>query len=189
MRHALLPLSLVPALLAGCASQGPFPSLAPRAIEQELGDARVATGRCRDAQAAADGCFDPAQTASAQPAAITPDDPQLRSRVAELLGSARRGQSDFTALLPRASQQAARAGSSGSESWVAAQQEVSRLEAARSATVDSLAALDGLVIARSRQPTSAGDYEALLAAAEEARRLADTQQAEIDRIGTLLSPA
>ena len=45
------------------------------------------------------------------------------------------------------------------------------------------------VIARSRQPTSAGDYEALLAAADEARRLADAQQAEIDRIGALLSPA
>ena len=189
MRHALLPLSLLTPLLAGCAAQGPFPSLAPRAVEQELGDARVATGRCRDAQIAGDGCFAPGQTAPAQTAAVTPDDPQLRGRVAELLQAARRGQSEFAELLPRASRQAARAGAAGSESWVAAQQEVSRLEAARSATVDALAALDALVIARSREATSAADYEAILAAADEARRLADAQQGELQRIGASLNPA
>ena len=189
MRGPFLPLLSVPLLLAACASQGSFPSLAPRAVERELGDVPPATGRCRTAQNTSDGCYAPGPAAPPQAAATAPDDPQLRSEVSDLLAAARRGQSGFAALLPRARQQAARAGSAGSEAWVAAQQEVSRLEAARSATVDAVAALDALVIARSRQPTSAADYEAVLAAAEEARRLAEAQQAELQRITASLNPA
>ena len=189
MRPAILPLAAFAALLAGCAAQGPFPSLAPRAIEQEMGDLPVSAGRCGAGATRQDGCFAPGGAQPAQAAAAMPDDPQLRARVSEMLVNARRGQSEFTGLLARASERAARAGAAGSENWVAAQQEVSRLEAARSATVDALAALDALVIARSREPTSGGDYEALLAAAEEARRLAEAQQAELDRIAASLSPA
>ena len=164
-------------LLPGCAARGDFPSLAPRAVEGELSPAAACRGEA--------ACEAPA---SPPVAAAIPDDPQLAARISELTVRARSGDTAFAALLPEARRSAARAGRSGSEPWIEAQQLVSRLEAARSPTVDALAELDALAIARSEsRGTSPQDRERVLAAAQQIRALADAQRAEVDRLNGQLS--
>ena len=174
-----LPLGL-PALLAACAPQGEFPSLAPRAVERDF------------AGTPAPPCMPPGSKPAAPPAAApaaapVPSDPILAARVTALVEQGRRGQSSFATQLAGARASSRRAGAAGSEAWIAAQQDISRLEAARALTVDALAELDSLLLARSNAPTSAQDRDALLAAAEEVRRLAEAQQAEVDRLSAPLS--
>jgi hypothetical protein len=166
-------------LLSGCAAQGPFPSLAPRAVERDLTGGSAPVG-CPDIGAPA-----PEPPPSTLPPANA--DPQLGARAAELLAAAQAGQADFAAALPTARAAAEGAGAAGTESWVAAQLEISRLEAARARTVDALAELDALAIRRSDVPVSDEDYEAVLAAVEEVRALTQAQQAELDSIRGLLS--
>jgi hypothetical protein len=145
--------------LAACAQPGNFPSLAPRAIEFA-------------------GDEEPSRPA-APPVAT---EAALLSRINELKEQARAGQNAFEGSLSRTSRAAARAGVSGSESWVAAQQELSRLEADRGPTLAALAALDRLTVERSSQATAETDFQTLLAATEEVRALAEGQQAQIDRL-------
>jgi|GEM_PF-523543 len=165
------------ALLSACAAQGPFPSLAPRAVERELSG--QAAPPCPTAQAPA---------VSPAPPPPLPEDAQLAARVTALLASARSGQGAFAEFLPRASASAARAGAAGSDSWIAAQQDISRLEAARAQTLDALAELESLSVARSGDPaTNEADRASVLAAAEEVRALSGAQQAEIARLSGLLS--
>jgi hypothetical protein len=173
--HLLIPtLSL---LLAGCAGQGDFPSLAPRAVEGELSPAAA----CRGGDACAPTAPPPA------PAPIA-DDAQLAARISQLVARARDGDKAFATLLPEARRSVARAGGSGSEPWIEAQQLVSRLESARSATVDALAELDALGIARSQDGgTNAADRERVLAAVQEIRALAEAQRAELVRLNGQLS--
>lgn len=153
-------------LLAGCAERGPFPSLAQREVERE-------------------NRFDePVRT----PPAAAPD-PALAAAVSELLGQARQGQSAFGELLPAARASAAAAGAAGTESWIEAEQALSRLEAARAPTVIALAELDRLSIKRAGRPTESGQFQALMAAVATAKRLADAQQEQIDRLrGSLDTP-
>ena len=166
-------------LVGGCAAQGTFPSLAPRAVERDLTGGSAPAG-CPDIRAPA------ADPTLAAPPPVNPD-PQLGARTAELLAAARAGQADFAGALPQARAAAERAGTVGSESWVAAQLEISRLEAARARSVDALAELDSLAIRRSGVPVSEEDYQAVLAAAQEVRALTQAQQAELDRIAALVS--
>lgn len=179
MQLRLLPALIAMPILGACATQGSFPSLAPRAVERDL------TGGSAPA-----GCPGVVETAPAAPPPPPPPvnpDPQLGARTAELLAAARAGQQAFADALPAAEAAAARAGAAGSDSWVAAQQEISRLEAARARTVDALAELDALAIRRADVPVSEADYQAVIAAAEEARALAQTQQADLDRIAARVS--
>jgi hypothetical protein len=158
---------LLPALLAlaaGCAPEGSFPSLAPRAVERLSGEEPV----------------------RAQPS--VPADPALSAEVAEILERARRGQTDFEAALPAARSAVARAGAPGSDAWVEAQQAVSRLEGARAETAAAVTQLDSLSIERAASPTNAADFQALLGAVEIAQSLADAQKAEIDRLQGQLRP-
>jgi hypothetical protein len=176
------PILLAPLLLGACASQGQFPSLAPRAVERDLTGGSAPVG-CPD------GSIQPGAASGAPetpPLPVNPD-PQLGTRVAGLLTAARAGQAAFAEALPRASAGAARAGAAGSESWIAAQQEISRLEAARTRTVDALAELDALAVRRSDAPVTEADYQRRVSAAEEVRALAQTQQAELDRLAGLIS--
>ncbi len=83
----------------------------------------------------------------------------------------------------------ARAGSIGSDAWIGAQQQLSRLEVARAKTFDALSALDALALARASLQTSAADLQAITDAAAEARRIADTQQVEIERLRACSQPA
>jgi hypothetical protein len=151
--------ALAAALLAGCVSQGPFPSLAPRPAEME------------------DWSEEPVR-----PVPVVADDPALVARIAALLGEVRVGQRAFEAEAPVAERIAAKAGARGSDSWLEAQQAISRLEAARGATGAALAELHALDLARASAPTSEADQTALKAAIEEAEAIAARQQQRIDRL-------
>jgi hypothetical protein len=151
---------LLAALLAGCVSQGPFPSLAPRPAERE------------------DWTGEPARPA---PAAVA-DDPALRTRLAALLGEAREGARGFAADLDEAERAAARAGPEGSESWIEAQQAIARLETAQARTGEALAELHRLRLERETRPASAADLAALDAAVTEAEAIAARLQQQLDRI-------
>ena len=152
------------ALLIGCAPKGAFPSLGVRPVEQLSFD---------------------------EPTRVVPvvaEDTELGRKIAELSGQAWRGQGNFEALLPAARSRASAAGAMGSESWIEAQQALSRLEAARALTVSALAELDRLVIERAARPTNAEQFQQLSSALERTTSLSQAQQAEVDRLRTSLTP-
>jgi len=151
-------------ILPGCAPKGAFPSLGVRPVEQLSLDEPV-----REAQ-------------------VVAVDSGLAARIIELSNQANRGQSGFDALLPAARARASAAGEMGSESWIEAQQALSRLEAARALTVSALAELDRLAIDRAATPTNAEQYTELSNAVQKANSLAQAQQAEVDRIRASLRP-
>ena len=172
-----LTLLLASTLISACAAARDTPSLAPRPIEYALSGRPLPP--CLEAPAAA-----PAPAAPATAA----EDPRLAADLERLLGSARQGQSEFAAALPAAQRSVSRAGASGSETWIAAQIDLSRLEAARGRTADALAEIEALLLARSNDPaTNAQDLQRLTAAAEEARALAEAQAEEAGRISAGLS--
>ncbi|MEA3052137.1 MAG: hypothetical protein QOG72_1040 [Sphingomonadales bacterium] len=156
----LLPL----ALAAACAAPGPYPSLAPRPAETAYAgeDERQPTPQ--------------------------PDDPALAREIERLTAAARGGSAEFEASLRAAEAAASAAGASGSDSWVEAQQALSRLETARAQTTAALADLDRLAVERASAGTlSDDDREALRAAAAELQALADAQAERLRRIGERLS--
>jgi ABC-type transporter Mla subunit MlaD len=156
MVRLVLPSAMLAFLLAGCAAEGDYPSLEPRAVERELAEA------------------DP------EPPAPLPDDPALAERVAALTAEARRGDAEFETALPAARAAVAGAGSAGGESWIEAQQALSRLEAARGATAKALADLDALALAEARRrPLSGADLERLRAAVAALQEIADRQHDEM----------
>jgi hypothetical protein len=158
MARSLPALALVVAMTASaCTPDGEFPSLAPRAIERQ------------------DPLAEPVRTFPDVPA-----DPALRARAAELLAEARRGEAEFAAAYTLARAAAARSGEAGSESWIEAQQALSRAEAARAPTTVALAELDRLLIERSAIPTAAGDLAALQETLAEIERLFVAQQQRLD---------
>ncbi len=146
------------ALLGGCVTEGPFPSLAPRPDERLAIEEPV-----REAPTVA-------------------DDPALPARIAALLGEARQGERAFDADYGPAVRAAGRSGPTGSDSWIAAQQALSRVEAARGRTTDAAAELHQLALARAGQAMSAADRQALDDAIAEVDRLVADQQARIDRL-------
>jgi hypothetical protein len=147
------------ALAAGCAPEGEFPSLARRPIEAE--DPRA----------------EPVRTP-----AVVAADPALRARGAELIAQARRGDSEFETAYRPAAAAARAAGAPGSESWVVAQQAISRAEAARASTGRALAELDRLLTERAAMPTNEEDFAGLRAALGDAERLARSQQQRMDAL-------
>lgn len=181
MHHPRRPLLLLlaAASLSGCAGQGTFPSLAPRAAERGLAGGSAPAGcPVPDAPAAAPAVRGPVAPSS---------DPQLRARVAELIGAARAGQAEFAALLPRAERAVAAAGAAESDAWVEAQQEVSRLSAARARTTDALAELDALSVRGAGERTAnEADLRSVEEAEREARALAEQQADALDRLVGLL---
>ena len=152
------PLLLLPVLLAGSVSQGPFPSLAPRPGEQLAIEEPV------------------------RQAPDVPPDPGLRLRVQELRQQAERGRQAFDAAWPAAEAAARAAGASGSDSWIAAEQAISRLEAARMQTTEALAQLDLLASGRASMPTNPDDYQAIVGIQAVVQEIADEQQARIGRL-------
>jgi len=147
--------------LAGCVAQGPFPSLAPRPAE--LVDLSIEPVR-----------EDP----------VIADDAALRERIAELVAAARTGWRDFQAELGPTERAFARAGGQGSDSWVTAQEALSRLEASRARTTTAAGELQQLSVARAERPTSPADRAALDSAIEETNALAARQQERMDRFRT-----
>jgi hypothetical protein len=166
MARIRLPLALVAtALAAGCAAPGPYPSLAVRPAERE---------HAADAE-------------ERRPAPL-PDDSDVAREIGRLAASAREGAAEFDRAARTAEARAARAGGRGSDSWVEAQQAVSRAEAARAATTRALAELDALALARAAAGgTSVGDLERLRAAIAEVQALADSQSERLRRLQRALS--
>ena len=160
----LLALLTTVVALAGCAQNGEFPSLMPR--PQEQGFSLVEPRRA--------------------PVEV-PGDAELRQRVAELRGQAARGETEFDAAYGAADRATARAGAPESESWIEAQQALSRLEAARGAVTEALAGLDRLATARADLPTSDEDEAAINDAFVAVRLVAERQQARLTRLRDRLS--
>ena len=115
----------IAASLAACAAPGPYPSLEPRPIEKAL-----------------------AETEEEPAEAPLPDEAGLPARIAALTAEVRRGQREFNSALPAARAAAERAGAPESESWIEAQQTLSRLEAAGAVSGKALSDLDALAIGR-----------------------------------------
>ena len=147
-------------LLPGCAATGPFPSLAPREVERIY-----AAG-------------DPLQTTP-----DAPSRPALAGQVSDLVAAANDGDAAFERALAAARPLAARAGARGSESWIAAQQAISRVEAARVATTRALGDLDQFAHTQAQQgPLSTADYQRLTGALARLQGLADRQQDAVNRL-------
>jgi hypothetical protein len=117
-----------------------------------------------------------------RPDTTVADDAALRQRIATLEAQAQEGQSRFDAAYGVAAATAGRAGSRESDSWVAAQEALSRLEAARGATSGALAALDGLSTERADQPTSVSDRALIDAAIARVTQLSTTQSERIAQL-------
>jgi hypothetical protein len=157
----------IAALLAGCAPQGSFPSLLPRPVEQEQS---------------------PAEPVTVEP--DSPADPALAARLEALLARARQGQQAFEAELVSARAAVSRSGTAHSESWIEAQQALSRLEAARAPTMSALTELDTLAVEQGRTDGARrADRVAIAAALDQLNELANAQRDEISRLSGLLPPA
>jgi hypothetical protein len=156
----LAPLALL--LIAGCSvTSSPEPSLAPRAAE----------------------AIDPRIPIPDSPPPGTVD-PALAARLQELVATARANVSPFEAREAEASRLAGQAGPMASESWVAAQQALSRLVEQNGVTTQAAADIDGLAAGRlERQRWIApAEREAIAAAVAEVGSISDRQAAAIARI-------
>ena len=152
------------ALAAGCAAPGPYPSLAPRPAEKAY-----------------------AEDAEERKPTPQPDDPALAGEIDRLLAEARAGGAQFDSALSAAKRTAGSAGPAGSDSWIEAQQALSRLESARARTTAALADLDRLSIERSNAGTLGdGDLERMRRAAAEIQALADSQADRLQKLGESL---
>ena len=145
--------------LAACVPQGEFPSLAMRPAE-----------------------LDRSTEAPVRPPVEVPADAELRSQVEALHRRALEGDRAFDATYGPTEAAVAAAGARESDSWVEAQQALSRLESARLETMTALAELDQLAMARVDQPTSEADFAAINQAIGDVERLALAQQARMDRL-------
>jgi len=155
MRRLAFPFAL---LLAGCVSQGPFPSLAPRPGEQL------------------------AIEEPAREAPVVADDESVSAFLAARLAETQLGARAFDGLHAEAERIVARAGPDGSDSWIEAQQAISRLTVARMRTAETVANLHWLSLERAQQPTSESDLRAINAAIADVEQIAASQQARIDRL-------
>jgi hypothetical protein len=147
------------ALLTGCAPEGEFPSLARRPIEAE----------------------DPREEPVRTPPVVAAD-PAIRARAGALLAQAREGERAFAAAYGRAAPLARAAGAPGTESWVAAQEAISRVEATRAAATQALGDLDRLASERAALPINDEDFAAVQAALAEAEQLVRGQQQRFDAL-------
>jgi hypothetical protein len=157
----LLPPLLALTALAGCAGpSGPYPSLLPRPIEREFGDAAVPPT-----------------------VAPVPGDPEVTARASAFVAAAREGDRGFHTALPAAEEAVRHAGAVGSDSWIQAQQAVSRAEAAQQPTIRALSELDRYATDRANaKALSADDLARMQAATADVQRLSDAEHAEIDRL-------
>ncbi|MGQ0661200.1 hypothetical protein [Sphingosinicella sp.] len=154
-----IPLAAAAFAASGCAPEGTFPSLAMRPEER-----LVTVGEPRRPRA------DPASDAA------------LRGRASALLAQGRSGTRAFDQAEPAAERAARNAGAMGSETWVSAQQQLSRLEAARAETTTALAELDRLATSRAAEATNSADYAFIEEAKAELERIGAAQQVRLDRL-------
>lgn len=178
--RALPPLIVGAALLASCAASGPFPSLAPRAVERAGNDGTAPVPPCLGAEQ------ETARAASLTSAAAEPVDPTLPARLAEFRAQAQTGDHAFATAIDVAAKAVSSAGAAGSESWVLAQQAVSRAESARAPTLDALSGLSALAIETAQRRANPEDAQAVQDALHAVQEIADGQTARINEIGASL---
>jgi hypothetical protein len=160
--RSLIPLAAA-AMMAGCSTPrtAPEPSLAPRAAEAI--DPRVPI---------------PDSVPSG------PVDPALANRIDALLAEVRSGVAAFEAREAEAARLASAAGPASSESWVAAQQALSRLVEQFGVTTRGAADVDALASTRleSNRWISPADRHAIESAASTVAAISEPQAAAIVRI-------
>lgn len=156
--HRLAPFALL--ALAACEPKSSFPSLAPRPMERALGPVDQA----------------PPETAVA-------DDPALPDRLRPLVEAGHASQAEFDKALAAARRVVAASGPPGSDSWVGAQQAVSRVQNASAPMAKALADLDAFAIEQAKaHPLSPGDQDRIQQANAELQALADAQRGEIEAL-------
>jgi hypothetical protein len=150
------------ATLAACSDSGGYPSLAPRSIEQGQ----------------------PGDAAPAAPA--LPADSALDAEVATMAAQAEKGHADFTRVAAESCAAIARGAKAetGSEPWIAAQQALSALEAARAPVLAAAASLDRLVIERGTAAGNAVDLTKLAEAQAEVSAMDTAEQAQVAEISS-----
>jgi hypothetical protein len=170
MRRFPVPLLLGAAAAAqgGCASdKGDFPSLAQRPAERDYAAEQMAPPKVRPA---------------------LPDDPTVAQRASGFVGAAREAEGGFARAYETAAAAVARAGPVGSDSWILAQEAVSRAIAAQAPVTRIAGELDDYAAARARQtPVSPGDLARLQEATADIHRVAEAQTARIRRLEASLS--
>ena len=157
MRRRLSLVILPLALLTACATQrAAEPSLAPRAAQAI--DPRVPL------------------PSGPEPGSVQPS---LQAQLNALIADARAGDSAFAGAAGEAERLAAAAAGPGSESWIAAQQALSAVVAARAQTTRAVGDIDQIVAASlaTRGGIRPADLDAVQAAAREASAI-DNRQAE-----------
>jgi hypothetical protein len=152
-------LAFFAAALAGCVAQDGFPSLALRPAENEV------------------LAEDPVH-----PAVEVASDAALRGRISELQRQAAEGNRAFDATLGAAEAAVSAAGPAQSDSWIEAQQMLSRLENTRAPTTRALSDLDQLAIQRAAEPTNSEDFATLDAAINSVEQITAGQQQRMDRL-------
>ena len=161
MRRSL-PLLTSSMLLASCAAPlANTPSLAPRTAET----------------------LDPRLPVAGE-VVITPADPALEARLAELVRLARQGDSAFAAAAAEAERLAAAAGGPQSEAWVVAQQALSVAVAARGQTTRAMGDIDEIAATRiaNDRGIAPGNLAAIRSAAFEVSAIDRRQAERIDRL-------
>jgi hypothetical protein len=156
------PAALLSLLLAACtAPQSGEPSLAPRAAE----------------------AIDPRVPIPSE-VIVGPADQALAASIAELMNEVRSGDTAFQAAAQDAERLTAAAGPAQSESWIAAQQAISALVAARAPVTKAIADLDALASTRLAATGGIlpGDLSAIQAATTEAGAIGQRQADVIDRL-------
>jgi len=168
------PLAALICLLAATActkAEVNYPSLAPRPVES----------RSEEEESAPLPLPAPADAATA-------------ARIDALLADARRGEADFARLLPEAERAigAARGKAADSEAWIAGQQMLSALDAARTPTAAAMTAIDSLYVdlaARATADASVGGLGEADAARGEVESLYGAQVAHLSALQAALSPS
>lgn len=159
--RTLIAFSLIPFAAACSPSTGVFPGLAVRPIESRS-DAVVAP---------------PPSTAVA--------DATVAARAVAIAAESAEAGNAFDAALTVAQSRAAGAGAQGSESWVAAQLALTRLDQARARSVGGLAEIDRLLIAEYAANRPVAPETAAVATELQVR--ADEQARAIEAIKTVLA--
>jgi len=169
-RRRLSPLLACALALAagGCASnEGDFPSLAQRPAEREFAAEQMAPPKVRPP---------------------LPADASVGARADSFVAAARDAEGTFARAYETAAAAVAKAGPTGSDSWVVAQEAVSRAIAAQAPLTRIAGEFDDYAGARARQtPLAPGDIARLQAATSEVEQMAATQAARIRRLEASLT--
>jgi hypothetical protein len=150
-------------LLPACGPKVNAPSLAPRAIEKQPIDLPSNSGE-----------------------PMTPADPALAARIEPLVAAAREGDRAFARQRAETEVMIAKAGGTaqGGEAWIAAQQSLSLLDAARAPVRDAVASIDAI---RSEPANAApGNRAAIEAAASRIETIDDAEASVVAALGTKL---